>query len=140
MWMLDLRSGDPVRVRRDDAPRGAETFATREAAVEDGRQLWDYAQCADYAGVRRVVYRTYVYRGIAPPPDDPDITNPPSRRRPLTLKWRMVVWRANRPGMGTPWDPKIVELLQLAPPQHRSAARIAAKHHARTRKVSASSS
>ena len=84
---LTVRSGIPVL-------QGGEDVKT------DQPDWWGVAEAADHCHVTPATWRSYVARGMAPAPDDPDAGSAPNRRRP---RWRadtVRTWHAARPGKG----------------------------------------
>lgn len=60
----------------------------------------DVAGAAELCGIQPSTWRTYVARGQAPAPDDPDESAPPERRRPRWRRTTVEGWHAQRPGPG----------------------------------------
>jgi hypothetical protein len=57
-------------------------------------------EAAKRAGVTPGTWRGYVFRGIAPPPDDPDDDRPANRRMPRWLTSTVDHFTENRIGRG----------------------------------------
>jgi hypothetical protein len=61
-------------------------------------------KAAARAGVAAATWRSYVSRGYAPQPDDPDNDQPPNRRNPRWLTSTVDHFTANRLGQGARTD------------------------------------
>jgi len=60
----------------------------------------DVAGAAAICGIKPSTWRTYVDRGQAPAPDDPDTDTVQQRRRPRWRRATVERWHAGRPGPG----------------------------------------
>jgi hypothetical protein len=61
-------------------------------------------EAAARAGIAGPTWRSYVSRGYAPQPDDPDLGRPPQRRNPRWLTSTVDSFTANRLKQGTRTD------------------------------------
>jgi hypothetical protein len=70
----------------------------------DADPLLTGPECADRLNLTSSTWRSYVHRGYAPPPDDPDSDRPPNRRSPRWRASTVEAFRENRRKQGTRTD------------------------------------
>lgn len=77
-------------------------------------------QSAQRAGLAPATWRNYVHRGYAPPPDDPDGSQPPSRRNPRWHASTVDRFKASRLGRGRRTDLAQKDAQAKSPPDRNA--------------------